>query len=38
MKVLLKLLKVIIKLLWKIGIIGWDDVFALMEQFSWTDI
>ncbi len=31
MKVILKLLKVIIKLMWKFGIIGWDDVLAKSE-------
>lgn len=34
MKVILKLLKVVLKLMWKLGIIGWDDVFALAEQYS----
>ena len=34
MKVMLKLLKVVIKMLWKLGIIGWDDVLALFEDYS----
>jgi hypothetical protein len=34
MKVIIKLLKVVIKMMWKLGIIGWDDVFALAEQLS----
>ena len=34
MKVILKLLKVVLKMMWKLGIIGWDDVFALAEQYS----
>lgn len=38
MKALLKILKVIIKLLWKMGIIGWDDVLALVEEYSLGDI
>lgn len=38
MKALLHLLKLIIKAMWKLGIIGWDDVFALMEQFSWDEM
>lgn len=34
MKVILKLLKVVIKMLWKLGFIGWDDVLGFMEDYS----
>lgn len=38
MKGLLKILKVIIKMLWKLGIIGWDDVLAFAEEYSLDSI
>ncbi len=37
MKAILHLLKLIIKAMWKLGIIGWDDVLAFMEDYSIID-
>ena len=34
MKAILHLLKLIVKAMWKLGIIGWDDVFAFAEEYS----
>ena len=37
MKAILHLLKLIVKAMWKLGIIGWDDVFAFAEEYSVLD-
>lgn len=37
MKGLLHLLKIILKAMWKLGIIGWDDVAAFIEEYSLID-
>lgn len=37
MKAILHLLKLIIKAMWKLGIIGWDDVAKFMEDYSLVD-
>ena len=34
MKGLLHLLKIILKAMWKLGIIGWDDVANILEQYG----
>lgn len=38
MKALLHLLKLIIKAMWKLGIIGWDDVIAIAEEYTLLDL